>query len=78
MSHNFPANKKTKVSSSTKCNKSLGNPAEKIFERQTKATLEVNILSQHWKGKNNDTPGQQDAYAFLPTELFPFAETVCF
>ena len=41
LSQNFPTNKKSKVSSSNNATKFLGNLAEKIFERQTKATLEV-------------------------------------
>ena len=41
LSHNFPTNKKSKMSSSNKCNKIFGQSCREHFERQTKATLEV-------------------------------------
>ena len=51
LSHNFPTNKKSKESSSNKCNKIifLGNLAEKISECQTKATLEVKTYTVNYQ-----------------------------
>ena len=59
----------------------MGNHAEKIIERQTKATLKDktrHFVTTFEGQKTMILPVSKTLMRFFRMELFPFAETICF